>query len=1120
MKRNKIFLTLLLSFLFSLKLSATLPFVTTTITDGTFAANTMWYTIKIGSSGLVISDNGTANFISLSTTRSLYEDADLWCFVGNDTTGYRIYNKQAGSGKVLASPKTMSGTTGATAYVVLKDEASLPSTYTADWLFAASTNLGSNVNAQYMYQKGVTSNKVNNRDNKLAFWTTGADHGSSLLIELAYGVYDLTPAAGTYTASNSTGTFHATWQSTVTPNITLSCGKNNMATATNGNFDFYVGQTSPCTYTISAPSGYIVDGFRFEFVETAGQQPITVTVGDHVFTSSETQQHAEMSGLEEQTATFGLSGVNKSIEVTNFQATIRRLVPPQEPNFEVFPTLNVNAIPYRIPAIATAHNGDIIAVADYRHCRSDIGAGRIDLHGRISHDNGATWGDIFTIVTGGTNDGFHNGFGDPCIVADRESDEVLLMSCAGDIMFPSGTRDHHQGIAVFRSHDNGATWSEPTNIAESVYSLFDSHSRGPIRSMFIGSGKIHQSRYTKVGNYYRLYCVGLVKDKNSTNDNVVFYSDDFGATWNKLGGDNCFAVPGGDEPKAEELPDGSIILSSRCTGGRYFNIFTFTDSERAQGRWTGLTFSGSGNNGTTSVSCSCNGEILIVPALRKSDNKDVYLALQSVPFGSGRSNVGIYYKELENLSDFNASASFARDWDGSHRSTTLGSAYSTMCLQNDDHVGFLYEEETYCGTGGGGYTIIYKNYSLEQLTDSAYSLKRNINRDSLIMSNVDIKKAGLFDGGDKGYVGMPVAGEEEKVETALQSYKNDPATSTYEAINAAIQDMQTVQIEEGKWYRLRNTNRHNGQYYLVANSMGDGFTAAARDTLTASEVFSFHKSASGWLLYSDNRGIYMTKSGTTSSATGTTNEVNDNNSYRVESSFNGESSLISMFPGNGTHNSAHLDAQDKVVAWTASNSPASHWYIEPLEEISVSIPAYGYTTMYFPFPIIPSSDLTFFRAQTLTPSGEESEVAVLEELTDLSIIPANTPLVIRGDEGIHNLLVGDGNEETEAVTGNSLVGVLSTHSISDRTTYVINNTDATGTVFKRQLTGSVASNKAYLPSESNQLQLEIRTDINVGLKPVLTAKKKPLFYYDLKGVRHLTPQKGVNITSDGRKIMR
>jgi hypothetical protein len=107
----------------------------------------------------------------------------LWCFTGNEEDGYYIYNKQAGPTKVLAAPTTMMGTTGANSYPVLKDKNNLPSGYTAVWRFMDSRDLGStDVAYAYMYEDGYVANKVNNRDNKLAFWNGGQDTGSTLRI--------------------------------------------------------------------------------------------------------------------------------------------------------------------------------------------------------------------------------------------------------------------------------------------------------------------------------------------------------------------------------------------------------------------------------------------------------------------------------------------------------------------------------------------------------------------------------------------------------------------------------------------------------------------------------------------------------------------------------------------------------------------------------------------------------------------------------------------------------------------------------------------------------------------------------------------------------------------------
>lgn len=398
-------------------------------------------------------------------------------------------------------------------------------------------------------------------------------------------------------------------------------------------------------------------------------------------------------------------------------------------SFEVFGRQGESKVPYRIPALAQAQNGNLIAVADYRYSRADIGMakdGKLDIRGRISKDNGKSWGKVFTIAQGTGRGGsgsaaFKNAFGDPCLVADRNSSKVLMLSCAGNVSFPGGTDANHQDIAYFLSEDNGETWSAPKPITTQFYDQLRKGARGPVRAMFIGSGKIHQSRYTKVGKYYRLYCSTLVKDVNGTHCNYVYYSDDFGKTWQVLGSADVPAIPSKtDEPKTEELPDGSVVCSGRANNGRWLNIFTFTDPKRSQGSWGTAAFSGTANRGT--YGSSCNGEILIVPATRKRDNKQVWVALQSVPATSNRTHVSIYYKELASSEeDFKDAATLARDWDGKYEVSGIGSAYSTMILKQDQHIGFFYEENRY--NISGGYTLIYKDYTLEQITDNTYTVR-------------------------------------------------------------------------------------------------------------------------------------------------------------------------------------------------------------------------------------------------------------------------------------------------------------------------------------------------------------------------------------------------------------
>lgn len=934
MKKSTRFCTALCCFLLALSGWAGVPFATTTIVDGEFAAGTKWYTMRISSAGLYLSDNGSAQFISLESNKTTRADADLWCFVGSDAEGYRIYNRQAGTGKVLASPAAMSGQEGETAYVILKDAANL-GTYKDVWSFSDSPDL---TDGQYMSQKGSSANYVNNRQGKLAFWTGGKDQGSALVIEFAKAVIPVSASTGTFTA-NGQSSYYYLWTSAATaPGVTLnSGGANNMNKAGDG-IGAYVGSRgTSCTYTLSTDQGYAVTGFSFDFANAAAGKSITVTAGETTLTSSDTKQSISLSDIEDGNASFVLGGSNYGVVLTDFYVTVTK-TDVVKPQFDVFPTLTTAAIPYRIPAIAKAHNGDLVAVADYRWNRRDIGQGgdydgRIDLHARISKDNGATWGDIFTIIEGQGNksDVFHTGFGDPCIVADRESDKVFLLSCSGNVSFPYGTRDNHQGIAIFYSHDNGATWDAPYDIAESVYSLFDKCDRGPIRSMFIGSGKIHQSRYTKVGDYYRLYCAALVKDVNGTNCNYILYSDDFGKSWKVLGDPNDCPIPsGGDEPKAEELPDGSMVISSRISGGRAYNIFSFTDSRKAEGKWGTMANSNSSNNGTVATGNSCNGEIMVVPVVRKADGKKLYLALQSVPFGSGRSNVGIYYKALDNLDDFNTPVNFARDWDGRHQVSRIGSAYSTMITQANDSIGFLYEEETYCNTSGGGYNIVYKAYSIEELTDSLYSYDRSADNEAYNKVNVSPfvkeKIAALYDT-ETAYVGQPDPTGREAVEAAYAVYQGAPTNANYEAVNKSLFEAPVIGIEAGKYYTLES-KLYPGKFMTPSGTAYRGLARAAGDD---GQLFSFQAAGDGnWKVYNEKAKTWVSNTIAQYQNVPQVSAESEAGTFSIVSDLYGVSYLKSLKPVDGSKPALHLDGGGNIVSWE-TGSDGSHWYIARVE---------------------------------------------------------------------------------------------------------------------------------------------------------------------------------------------
>ena len=936
------------------------PFEATTIEGGQFAAGTRWYTLQISTNGFHIANPGSNGAIQLVRTTTELDDNDLWCFVGTPETGYRIYNKASGTSKVLTAPKTMEGKAGGGSFVTLRDVADT-ATYDVDWKFEKSTDLGADKPAVYMFPSGKPTHKVNNRDARFSFWTGGKDNGSSLQVLFAMQRVQVSTDKGTMTSQGSSS-YKNVWTSTQTaPQVRLTAVANNMLAKAN-NLWVYVGnKVLPSDYTLTAGVGYSIRGFEFDAKSAEAGKHITVTAGNNSFTTTETTQHVSWSGAvgSKAVAKFTLSGSNNAAQLSNFFVTVTRQITPPEPQQNVFVYNNSTQVTYRIPAITTTSNGTVLAVTDSRHTgMGDIGAGRIDLFLSRSTNNGATWStpDVLRDAAGNAvaqgvgknnsvkaNERRNAGYGDAAIVADRESGEVLLLSASGQVGFHGSTRNTPIAVARWYSHDNGTTWTQPEDITESIYSLFDGADKSPngkVEGLFFGSGRIVQSHRVKVGTHYRLYAVVL--GRTNVFSNWVLYSDDFGKQWHVLGQGTIPAVPeGADEPKAEELPDGSVLVSSRVGGGRLYNIYRFTDVNSGAGKWGNVAFS----RLNKASSNACNGEVMIVPVQKRATGEKLYLALQSVPFGpSGRTNVGINYKPLAAATDFDTPANFSNRWAGTHEASSIGSAYSTMTWQNDNTLGFLYEEETFRTAGNGGYTIVYKNYSIDQITDSVYTYAADTAwavADDLRTKMVAHRVAAIAAG---KYVGQYTAAAAAAANAAAATYNAAPSAQAYEKFNAQMEELPTIALDSKKLYRLRNEGylSAQGALYLKANVGGTAFEGAALEETDDAFFFALlpMSKPGEYVLYNEKTKTYLPKFGADNATPPLVKDVANAGVFTLIMRPDGHTSLVGVnFSGR---KAVHMAGHRQLVPWNIE-SGASYWQLEATDKLTAVKKAEGRT---------------------------------------------------------------------------------------------------------------------------------------------------------------------------------
>ncbi len=369
-----------------------------------------------------------------------------------------------------------------------------------------------------------------------------------------------------------------------------------------------------------------------------------------------------------------------------------------------------NAHPWRIPALAHTKNGNLVAFGGYLICNADVGNGECHIVSKVSTDNGVTWSSAGAMVaTGSGISGADDcGYGDAAVVADRESDRILVMCATGNVVYGNSTREKPIRVARIYGTESSSgkiTWESPTDVTQAIYDLTTDITRA-----FFSSGRICQSRAIKVGDYYRLYSA-----LTTNAGNYVVYSDDFGETWKLLGG---VAAPNGDEAKIEEMPNGDVFISSRKGSGRYLNLFTYTDKENAEGAW------GTQQNLSLGAGNPTNGEILFVNVVDKN-GKNCILALQSIPSVAGSSSysrrkVKIYWREMsqDDLSDVTKWTSGWSDAN-SYLVSGSGSGYSTMVVTPENKIGFMLENH-YVNVGPRC-DLQYVNLPISMITNNNYT---------------------------------------------------------------------------------------------------------------------------------------------------------------------------------------------------------------------------------------------------------------------------------------------------------------------------------------------------------------------------------------------------------------
>lgn len=319
---------------------------------------------------------------------------------------------------------------------------------------------------------------------------------------------------------------------------------------------------------------------------------------------------------------------------------------------------------FRIPAICTATNGDLIAACDARRKTSaDLLYQRtIDIVLRRSEDNGDTWSLMETM------DPFDDaGCSDPSLLVDEVTGDVF---CFYNYMAADKANKEFRFI-LQKSSDHGKSWQKPIDFTDQVAGP---ELKGAFK--FITSGRGIQARDGQL--LHNFVNVG----KGAT----LFGSRDHGRTWKTVG-----TVSPADESKVVELGDNSLMVNSRKAPGNRF-VHRSVDGGST---WKTTEFG--------LPDPKCNASILQYTTRADGYTKDRLLFCNAAS-NRGRKNLAVRISYDHGLT-----------WSDGKVIDKGPSAYSEMTVMKDGTIGVLYEP---------GYSKIrFVRFSLNALTSGMDDLQ-------------------------------------------------------------------------------------------------------------------------------------------------------------------------------------------------------------------------------------------------------------------------------------------------------------------------------------------------------------------------------------------------------------
>ena len=121
-------------------------------------------------------------------------------------------------------------------------------------------------------------------------------------------------------SQTQTSTYYNKWSSTDYPGLTFSTGSNNMQ-ADEKNLSIAPG-SGGCTWTLEAPTGYLIDSYGFKYRRNNHSNNVTLTINGNKYTATDELQTLDVNILDSNKATFSQGGSNDKVTLEDFYVTL------------------------------------------------------------------------------------------------------------------------------------------------------------------------------------------------------------------------------------------------------------------------------------------------------------------------------------------------------------------------------------------------------------------------------------------------------------------------------------------------------------------------------------------------------------------------------------------------------------------------------------------------------------------------------------------------------------------------------------------------------------------------------------------------------------------------------